>query len=144
MFNNGNNGGGNPNHDENGRFTSGANKASGNNNYEEKVKQTLGIQPEWKKLGYNEDVDEVPSHVSKLINKDGENLTGNINLSKQDVVDFLEDQLSAPLPEKDKQLILEKGMVPKRILNQLNIENLEDALDEYYEGVDDDEWELKY
>ena len=51
MFNNGNNGGGNPNHASDGKFTSGANqagnggnKAEGKVNYEDQIKQKLGIQ----------------------------------------------------------------------------------------------------
>ena len=48
MINGGNNGGGNPNHDENGRFTSGPNQAGNKveekQDYESKVKEQLGIK----------------------------------------------------------------------------------------------------
>lgn len=48
MFNNGNNGGGNPNHASDGKFTSGANQAGNKvekkENYESQVKEKLGIK----------------------------------------------------------------------------------------------------
>ena len=68
MFNKGNNGGGNPNHDENGRFTSGSNKASGNkNNYESKIKKALGmLDSKEDNQAFNGTFDEVLDRYNKL------------------------------------------------------------------------------
>ena len=54
MFNNGNNGGGNPNHDEKGRFTSGSNRSSG-----------LTIEQKLDKLGFGPGEDLIKEDFQK-------------------------------------------------------------------------------
>ena len=163
--NGGNNGGGNPNHDELGRFTSGSNKAGGakkelsrkndplmdlfgglmdtaNNLYkktpEDKVRDMGFVDSN------NDDSVEIPTYASKMFYKDNLNKTGRMAITGEDVADVLEDRLGRVLSSQERDMVVNQGLVSNKLLQEAQITNLNEAVDDYYDYLDDEDyWKIE-
>ena len=106
MFKPGNNGGGNPNHDEEGKFTSGPNKAGqGDKDYEDRLKKTIGV---------NDDGD------SEEIEKSGDVSDGDITEYLSENRDYFDE--GATIGDVVNKTSQELGIEPSQVMRLLQEE----------------------
>lgn len=126
---------GNPYHDKEGKFTSGANKASGED-YEAKIKKQLGIreeEPSWKQAGYDEPVVE-SGIASAYIERNGETQKVRFTITSDMLKSFLTEKgVDLENNEELKQLIEDNTVVPNAILEEIGVseDELEEELGNY-------------